>query len=380
MGISRISKKLVPQLKDIDAVILVVNASDPQFATLGVFYSAIEHLSHFTVLNKTDMVTKAQVREITTKLRGEVIPACMIDGRGIPEIKYRLGQWYPKSQILCLGIFNSGKTSLINALTGENNKVGDIPGTTLKFTRHNCDGKVLIDSIGQVTDIFKPRMVSVDLSGCTDMEGRLRMCLLEDIRGITKSMDSAIGGLKDAAVVIINQVLKGGKVVTCGAGASALVAHEMAGQGLETGLPTIVFDNNFGTAQPVSFAKGAFEEERALAEYYARAVNAEDVVIGVSASGGTAFVFTLLELSRAKGAKTIALTENSDTPLGKAADIIIKSAAKPEGPSSGPVQTAHLAIGHALILTIADLRGIDADTAVQYMMEDRMENKAMGIK
>ena len=380
MGLTRLTKKLLPNLKDIDAVILVANASDTQFATLGVFYSAIEHLSHFTVLNKTDMVSKSQVREITTKLRGEIIPACMMDGRGIEEIKYRLEQWRPKSNVLVLGVFNSGKTSLINRLAGTKEKVGDIPGTTLEFKRHNYDGKVLIDSIGQVTDIFKPRMVSIDLSGCTDMEGRLRTCLLQDIKGITESVEPAIKGLKDAVTIIINQVSKGGKVVTCGAGASALVAMEIAGQGQETGLPVMCFTNNFVSAQPVSFAKGAYENERAMAEYFARAVNSEDVVIGVSASGGTAFVFTMLQLSRNKGAKTIALTENSDTPLGKMADIIIKSESKPEGPSSGPVQTAHLVIGHALILTIADLRGIDADTAVQYMMEDNMENKAMGIK
>jgi len=380
MGLTRLTKKLMPNLEDIDAVILVVNVSDPQFATLGVFYSAIEHLSHFTVLNKTDMVSKSRVRGITTKLRGEVIAACMIDGRGIEEIKYRLAQWKPKSNVLVLGVFNSGKTSLINRLANIEEKVGDIPGTTLEFKRHNYDGKVLIDSIGQVTDIFKPRMVSIDLSGCTDLEGRLRTCLLQDIKGITESVESSIKGLKDAAIVIINQVSKGGKVITCGAGASALVAMEIAGQGQETGLPVMCFTNNFVDAQPISFAKGAYENERAMAEYFARAVNSEDVVIGVSASGGTAFVFTLLELARGKGAKTIALTENSDTPLGKAADIIIKSEAKPEGASSGPVQTAHLAIGHALILTVADLRGIDADTAVQYMMEDKMENKAMGIK
>ena len=169
-------------------------------------------------------------------------------------------------------------------------------------------------------------------------------------------------------------------MVTVGAGASALVAMEISGQAQETGIKTMAFTNNFATAQPVSFAKGAFEDELSLAEYYSEAVNSNDCVLGVSASGGTGFVFKLLELSQAKGAKTIAITENSDTPFGYSADVIIKSDAKPEGVSSSKIQVAHLAIGHALMITIADMRGVDAEKSISYMMRSICRNKKMGIK
>jgi len=66
--------------------------------------------------------------------------------------------------------------------------------------------------------------------------------------------------------------------------------------------------------------------------------------------------------------------------LGEAADIVIKSDAKPEGPSSSKVQIAHLAIGHALILTLADIRGIDAEKSINFMLSSRIRNKRMGIK
>lgn len=380
MGIKRVSKKLVPALQDADAAILVVNATDPQFATLSVFYSAISNISFFTVLNKCDRIPRPSIRPLITDLMGEVIPTSTKTGRGIAEIKYRLSNWRPNSHILVLGIFNSGKTSLINALTGDMAPVGDIPGTTLEITPHKYGSQTLLDTVGQVIDISKPLMVSIDLAGYDTVESKIRRCLAVDADAITRSVESSLPGLMSAVNAIIDCVGRGGKLVVSGAGASALVAMEIAGQAQETGIPVLCFTNNFSTCQPVSFAKGALEDELAMAEYAGRAVNASDCVLCVSASGGTGFVYRLLELAKEKGAITIAITENSDTPLGHAADIVIKSEGKPEGPSSSPCQTAHLAIGHALMVTVADVRGVDAEQAIRYMLPELCLNKKMGIK
>jgi len=275
---------------------------------------------------------------------------------------------------------NSGKTSLINALTEEDNPVDDIPGTTLLFSEHPYASLVLMDSVGQLIDINKPQMVSMDFSDCETREQKVTKCFTGSIDALTATLPIAVEPVLDAVDMIQAMVDKGGKLITCGAGASALVAEEIAGQAQETGLPVIVATNNFATAQPVSFAKGAFEDEFALADYFGRMVNPNDIALGVSASGGTGFVFEFLRIAKEKGAQTIAITENSDTPLGKNADVIIKSAAKPEGPSSSKVQIAHLVIGYALVLTVADERGIDAETAISYMLPQKCRNKKMGIK
>ncbi len=384
MGIERVTKKLVPGLQDIDAAIMMVNASDPQFATLALFCSAIEHLPHLTVLNKTDKVTGPEIRDISEKLGGEVIPTSLTIGRGLDEIRYRLDRWVTGAsgvkKVAVLGIFNSGKTSLINALTGDRAEVGDIPGTTLEVTQHQYKSIILLDTTGQIIDVSKPLMVSIDLSDCPDPKSKLNRCLNEDILGIRSSIKCAMPGLLNAVMEIQQRVNRGGNLFTCGAGASALVAMEIAGQAQETGIPVMCFTNNFASAQPVSFAKGAFEGELSLAKYFARAVGPKDVALGVSASGGTGFVFHFLEIARDKGARTIAITENSDTPMGYAADIIIKSDAKPEGPSSSKVQIAHLAIGHALILTVADQQGVTAEKSILNMLPEPCPNKMMGIK
>jgi D-sedoheptulose 7-phosphate isomerase len=384
MGKSRVTKKLVPSLRDIDAAIMMVNASDPQLPTLALFYDAISHLPFITVLNKTDKVTGEEIRLTTQKLGGEVIPAALPIGRGLPEIRYRLGRWIlggTVKKVAVLGIFNSGKTSLINALTGDNAPVGDIPGTTLELTLHDYEGHLtLVDTTGQIIDISKPLMVSIDLTGQKTITDKLTHCLRQDAQAITSSSYSALAGLHKAVTVLQDAITAGGKLVTCGAGASALVAMEIAGQAQETGIPVLCFTNNFSCAQPVSFAKGALEDETALARYFAGAVNAGDVALGVSASGGTGFVFRFLEMARARKAATIAITENSDTPLGYAADVIIKSDGKPEGPSSSKVQIAHLALGHALILTLADERGVTAEKSIENMLPEPCPCKMMGIK
>lgn len=201
-----------------------------------------------------------------------------------------------------------------------------------------------------------------------------------DAQAIVASIESALPGLKLAVRAIINRVEQGGKVIFCGAGASALVAMEMAGQAQETGIPCFVCTNNFAMAQPISFAKGACEDEEALSHYFIGVLNPHDVCVAISASGGTGFVYRFLEMAKAKRVFTIAITENRDTPLGHSADVVIKSEAKPEGPSSSRVQCAHLAIGHALILSIADIRGIDAEASIQMMLPSVCQNKKMGIK
>jgi D-arabinose 5-phosphate isomerase GutQ len=133
-------------------------------------------------------------------------------------------------------------------------------------------------------------------------------------------------------------------------------------------------------ALPVSFAKGTGEEEGGLARFIADQVTEKDVLIGISASGGTGFVYEAVRLARKKGALTVAITENRDSPLGKNAEIVIKSNAKPEGPSSTRIQTAHLAIGHALVCILAALRGVTAEESIQYMLPERIATKKMGIK
>jgi len=385
MSTQRVLKKVSTPFQQLGptAAILVLNSVDPQTNTMNVFLEAINdgRLRYLVIANKVDLVDDHRVAQIREALGIDLLPTSMLTGQGVDELKARIAHTFVAGdRIAVLGVFNSGKTSLISKLTGLNLEIGDLPGTTLEFTEYPYDSYVLIDTVGQVIDINKPLMVSIDFSDCATLEEKITRVLRQDAEGILATLEIAVPRIATVVGVLKKQIALGRKIMVTGAGASALVAMEMAGQGVETGVPIMVFTNNFRDAQPISFSKGTGEEEIALARYMTLALNEGDVMIGISASGGTGFVYDALRRAREKGAITVAITENIDTPLGKAADYVIKSNAKPEGPSSSKIQAAHLAVVHALLLSLADERGITADQSIGFMLPEVVPTKKMGIK
>jgi len=381
----RVLKKISTPFEAFDPQggILMVNMVDPQVNTMKVFLEAVDEVGipFFIVANKMDLVDGARLAKVEQELGLDLIPASMVTLEGMDEIRLQFSETFaPKDRIAVLGVFNSGKTSLISNLTHLDLAIGNLPGTTLEFTAYEYEDYVLIDTVGQLIDVNKPLMVSVDLSGCESAPEKIARILRQDAEGILATLETAVPTIETVVDVMRSRIEAGNKILVTGAGASALVAMEMAGQGLETGVPIMGFTNNLGDMQPVSFAKGAGEEEMGLSKYMTMAVNDGDVMIGISASGGTGFVYDALERARKRGAITVAVTENVDTPLGQAADHVIKSNAKPEGPSSSKIQAAHLAIGHALLLTLADERGVTADQSVEFMLPEVVPTKKMGIK
>jgi len=367
-----------------ERAIIIVNAIDSQLHTVQSYIQACDDvdISFVVFVNKIDKRDKRHTKEWFRKQLGlkEIEWGSVKNGTGISDIKKYVDLWKGK-RIAILGVFNSGKTSLINKLCGTNYKTDDIPGTTLKFTETMLKDKtVVIDSVGQLIDINKPMMVSIDFTGCSDGYGKVQKVFNEEITGIVKTKECSVVKIVVAVNIIKKQIEKGNKIIVTGAGASALVAREIAGQGTECGIPIMVFTNDGYEVQPVTFSKGLGEQEGGISKYIANAINPGDVVIAISASGGTGFTFDLLRRAKNIGAITMAITENSDTRLGKYADYILKSDAKPEGPSSSKIQTAHLVIGHALILVLADEMGVTADESVGYMLPDQLDNKKMGIK
>jgi len=82
----------------------------------------------------------------------------------------------------------------------------------------------------------------------------------------------------------------------------------------------------------------------ALAEIKKRKPGRHDVVIGIASSGRTPFTIAAVEYARRRGARTIALTCNRNSPLERAADFAIVTEAGPEvlaGSSRMKAATAH---------------------------------------
>ena len=71
-------------------------------------------------------------------------------------------------------------------------------------------------------------------------------------------------------------------------------------------------------------AEGEEDDEAAgRRDISSHGVGVNDVLIGISVAGGAAYVVGALEEAGARGAVTVALTSNPDTPISRAADITI---------------------------------------------------------
>jgi len=382
----RISKKLLTPFDTSKptAAVIMVNLFEPQIQTTKLFIEAVvsHGLPYLVIGNKMDLVDEITIQNIEADLGiDSLLKVSLLQTENNDELAITLRNTFPEgARISVLGIFNTGKTSLIASLTGQQLQISNMPGTTLTFEEHSWGEFTLIDSVGQLIDVNRPLMVGYDFTGIDDPSEMFEHAMRLDAEGILSSIDSATPGLMQALNIIKSRLNAGGKIVTTGAGASGLVAEEIAGQFFETGVICIPVTNTMSQGSSVSFAKGIAEEEGSLARIIAAHLTEKDVLIGVSASGGTGFVYEALRLAREKGAAAISITENRDTPMGQNSDVIIQSNAKPEGPSSTRIQSAHLTIGHALVCTLAAVRGLKGEESVQNMMPEHIATKKMGIK
>ena len=71
------------------------------------------------------------------------------------------------------------------------------------------------------------------------------------------------------------------------------------------------------------------DPEASVAELKAKNLNAKDVVVGISAAGGAAYVLNAIRYAKSLGCTTVAITSNKESPIDLAADI-------PISPDTGP--------------------------------------------
>jgi N-acetylmuramic acid 6-phosphate etherase len=182
-----------------------------------------------------------------------------------------------------------------------------------------------------------------------------RMSSLEIVRLINQE-DSTIAAAVERALpeiaraidVIVAALRHGGRLIYVGAGTSgrlgALDASEIP--------PTFNTDPRAvqyimaGGPKALAASTEASEDDTSLAvmEMKKRKPKKHDVVMGIASSGRTPFTIAAVEYARSRGAHTIALTCNRNSPLERAADFAIVTEVGPEvlaGSSRMKAGTAH---------------------------------------
>jgi len=181
---------------------------------------------------------------------------------------------------------------------------------------------------------------------------RVRSYLVESAETKRLTAEACADAITEAAAVITEAFRAGGKLLICGNGGSAADCQHMAAEFVSRltkdferpGLPAIALttDSSFLTA---------FANDCGFDGIFARQVQAlgrpGDVLLGISTSGNSPNVIQAVELARATGMRSIALT-GAGGRLPKLADVAISVPSD----DTQHIQEAHLAVEHVICMLV----------------------------
>lgn len=151
---------------------------------------------------------------------------------------------------------------------------------------------------------------------------------------VAAAVQRALPQIARAIDLIADALERGGRLIYAGAGTSGRIAALDAAECPPTfnvAPKTVQFVMAGGPAA-LAAALEANEDSRGLGEreMAKKKPGRKDVVVGIAASGRTPFTIAALNYARSKGAKTIAVSCNRNTPLQKAAHLAIVAEVGPE--------------------------------------------------
>ena len=178
----------------------------------------------------------------------------------------------------------------------------------------------------------KPNAASTDLDCKSSLE-IARIINVEDAK-VAGAVRRALPQIAKVIDWIASALASGGRLIYVGTGTSGRIAALDAAECPPT------FNTNrkmvqfimAGGRKALAEATEANEDSRALGrrEMARKKPGRNDVIVGVAASGRTPFTIAAIAYARARGAKTVAVTCNRDSPLERAAHIAIVAEVGPE--------------------------------------------------
>lgn len=165
------------------------------------------------------------------------------------------------------------------------------------------------------TEQINPRYVDLDSWSAAEMIA----AMYEEQLAAAAAVRDALGAIATAVEDAVPALQRGGRIVYAGAGTSGRIGVQDGSELLPTfSWPSdrVVFAMAGGLEALVRSSEQAEDSEADGAQAMADAkVGANDVVIGIAASGTTPFTIGALRASNAVGAVTIAVANNPDAPL-----------------------------------------------------------------
>lgn len=165
-----------------------------------------------------------------------------------------------------------------------------------------------------------------------------------EAEALTSLEQSLNGEFETACELILNCK---GRVVVSGMGKSGHIGNKIAATLASTGTPAMF-------VHPGEASHGDLGM-----------ITADDVIIGISYSGETSELTTLLPLIKRIGAKLIGISKSDDSSLGRHSDchlkVEVKREACPHNLAPTSSTTATLVLGDALAIALLNARGFSAE-------------------
>ena len=151
---------------------------------------------------------------------------------------------------------------------------------------------------------------------------------------VTKAVDDALPQIATACDAVADAIKAGGRVFYIGSGTSGRLGVCDAAECPPTfGVPYDLFNGIIAGGEKCMFkaAENAEDDpEAGKKDLQERNFCDKDILIGISASGSAAYVISAVNYAKSIGAKTVSITNNPDTKLGKTAEIDICADTGPE--------------------------------------------------
>ncbi|MEU9604972.1 N-acetylmuramic acid 6-phosphate etherase [Streptomyces sp. NPDC048057] len=180
------------------------------------------------------------------------------------------------------------------------------------------------------TEAFRPDLADIDRLPTLDIA---RLMSAED-RGVPGAVAENLSAIAAAIDAAAERMARGGRLIYAGAGTAGRLGVLDASEcppTFNTDPSQVVGLIAGGPSAFVNAVEGAEDSaELAAADLAGLGVGADDTVVGVSASGRTPYAVGAVHYARSRGALTVGLSCNENSPLAAAADHGVEVVVGPE--------------------------------------------------
>jgi len=181
----------------------------------------------------------------------------------------------------------------------------------------------MVITMKTLTEARNPLTTHIDRASTAEM---LRMISDANRRSV-EAVDEALADIEKAVDAATEALTNGGRIVYVGCGTSGRTAVADAAECPPTygvDYNTVIAVIAGGESAIVRASENAEDSaERGRADLLARDITKNDIVIGISASGGAAYVASALEAAKELGCVTVSVASNPDCRISRIADINI---------------------------------------------------------